>query len=69
MVGVFGFVVVVVGGMTTVLCRESKATHCAGRLAPYKVPKAIAFAPALPRTASGKLVRSRLAVDGSGATP
>ena len=43
---------------------EELRAHCAARLAAYKVPKAIAFAPALPRTASGKLVRSRLSVDG-----
>ncbi|MFN8204624.1 MAG: AMP-binding protein [Solirubrobacteraceae bacterium] len=34
--------------------------HAAARLAPYKVPKAIAFAGALPRTASGKLLRRAL---------
>jgi O-succinylbenzoic acid--CoA ligase len=34
--------------------------HCAARLAPFKVPKAIRFADALPRTRSGKLVRSAL---------
>jgi O-succinylbenzoic acid--CoA ligase len=34
--------------------------HCAARLAPFKVPKAIRFADALPRTRSGKLVRSSL---------
>ena len=33
---------------------------CAARLAPFKVPKAIRFADALPRTRSGKLVRDRL---------
>jgi O-succinylbenzoic acid--CoA ligase len=37
--------------------------HCARSLAAFKVPKAIAFAARLPRTASGKLVRGRLAVD------
>jgi o-succinylbenzoate---CoA ligase len=37
--------------------------HCGRRLAPFKVPKAIAFADELPRTASGKLQRGRLAVD------
>jgi O-succinylbenzoic acid--CoA ligase len=34
--------------------------HCAARLASYKVPKAIRFADTLPRTRSGKLVRSAL---------
>jgi o-succinylbenzoate---CoA ligase len=34
--------------------------YCADRLASFKVPKAIRFADALPRTRSGKLVRSRL---------
>jgi O-succinylbenzoic acid--CoA ligase len=33
---------------------------CAERLAPFKVPKRVAFAPVLPRTASGKLLRQRL---------
>jgi O-succinylbenzoic acid--CoA ligase len=36
--------------------------HCAARLPAFKVPKAIAVAGALPRTASGKLRRSELAV-------
>lgn len=34
--------------------------HAAARLAPYKVPKAIAFAAELPRTGSGKLLRRAL---------
>jgi O-succinylbenzoic acid--CoA ligase len=34
--------------------------YCAARLAPFKVPKAIRFADALPRTRSGKLMRDRL---------
>jgi O-succinylbenzoic acid--CoA ligase len=34
--------------------------HAAARLAPYKVPKAVAFADELPRTPSGKLLRGRL---------
>jgi O-succinylbenzoic acid--CoA ligase len=39
---------------------EALRAHCAARLAPYKVPKAIAFADALPRTRSGKLLRRAL---------
>jgi o-succinylbenzoate---CoA ligase len=35
-------------------------THCAAHLARFKVPKAIAFAQRLPRTASGKLQRREL---------
>jgi len=35
--------------------------HVRERLAAYKVPKAIAFADALPRTPSGKLRRAELA--------
>jgi o-succinylbenzoate---CoA ligase len=42
--------------------------HCAGRLASYKVPKSIIFTTVLPRTASGKLQRSALAVDGGQVT-
>ncbi len=34
--------------------------HCRAHLAGYKVPKIIEFAAALPRTASGKLRRSKL---------
>jgi len=33
---------------------------CGARLAPYKVPKAVTFAPRLPRSASGKLLRREL---------
>ena len=39
---------------------RSCAPHCAARLASFKVPKAIRFADALPRTRSGKLERGRL---------
>jgi O-succinylbenzoic acid--CoA ligase len=35
-------------------------SHVRARLAPFKVPKAVMFAPALPRTASGKLLRREL---------
>jgi O-succinylbenzoic acid--CoA ligase len=34
--------------------------HCRARLAPFKVPKAVAFVESLPRTRSGKLIRSKL---------
>lgn len=34
--------------------------HCRGGLAAYKIPKTIEFVAALPRTASGKIQRSRL---------
>ncbi len=40
--------------------QDELRAFCAGRLAPYKVPKAISFAPRLPRTASGKLLRREL---------
>jgi len=39
---------------------EALRRHCAARLAAFKVPKAVAFAPALPRTASGKVARAAL---------
>jgi O-succinylbenzoic acid--CoA ligase len=39
---------------------EELRSFCAQRMAPFKVPKLIAFASALPRTASGKLLRRRL---------
>ena len=39
---------------------EDLRAHCAARLASFKVPKAIRFADALPRTRSGKLERGRL---------
>jgi long-chain acyl-CoA synthetase len=31
--------------------------HCRGRLAAYKCPRSIEFAPSLPRTPTGKLLR------------
>ena len=34
--------------------------HCRARLAPYKIPRLIAFVDALPRTASGKVRRVQL---------
>jgi acyl-coenzyme A synthetase/AMP-(fatty) acid ligase len=36
-------------------------SHCRARLAAYKIPKVVEFASGLPRTASGKLQRFRLA--------
>jgi O-succinylbenzoic acid--CoA ligase len=48
---------------------EAQRAHCAERLGGFKVPKAIAFTESLPRTASGKLQRARLAVDGRDAKP
>jgi O-succinylbenzoic acid--CoA ligase len=39
---------------------EELRDHCARRLARFKVPKEIAFAEELPRTASGKLLRREL---------
>jgi O-succinylbenzoic acid--CoA ligase len=40
--------------------REALREWCSGRLAPFKVPKAVEFVPLLPRTESGKLLRRRL---------
>jgi acyl-coenzyme A synthetase/AMP-(fatty) acid ligase len=39
---------------------EELRRHCAARLAAFKVPKEIVFAPQLPRTPSGKLLRRAL---------
>jgi O-succinylbenzoic acid--CoA ligase len=39
---------------------EELQAHCAQRLARFKVPKAVSFAPHLPRTPSGKLLRREL---------
>jgi O-succinylbenzoic acid--CoA ligase len=39
---------------------EELREFCAGRVAGFKVPKAFEFAPELPRTASGKLLRRQL---------
>ncbi len=39
---------------------EELRTHCAARMAAFKVPKELAFAAALPRTRSGKLLRRAL---------
>ena len=39
---------------------EELRRFCAGRLAGFKVPKAVGFADRLPRTPSGKLLRRQL---------
>jgi acyl-coenzyme A synthetase/AMP-(fatty) acid ligase len=39
---------------------EELRAHVASQLARFKVPKEITFAPKLPRTASGKLLRREL---------
>ena len=39
---------------------EELRAHCAARLAAFKVPKAVEFTDALPRTQSGKLLRRQL---------
>jgi o-succinylbenzoate---CoA ligase len=39
---------------------EELRGFCAERLAPFKVPKVVSFAPELPRTVSGKLLRRQL---------
>jgi O-succinylbenzoic acid--CoA ligase len=51
--------------VATVVARQDVSedelrAHCAARLAPFKVPKAIRFADGLPRTRSGKLIRGEL---------
>ena len=43
-----------------VLDADELRAFCAARLARFKVPKAVAFAPRLPRTESGKLLRREL---------
>jgi O-succinylbenzoic acid--CoA ligase len=48
---------------------DALRAHCAERLDAFKVPKAIAFAESLPRTASGKLQRAGLPVDARNAKP
>ena len=39
---------------------DTLRAYCASRIAHYKVPKTVEFAAALPRTASGKLLRREL---------
>jgi fatty-acyl-CoA synthase len=42
------------------LTAEEVLAFCDGRLARYKIPKAVVFAPALPRNAMGKVVKAEL---------
>lgn len=42
------------------LTPEDVLAHCAGRLARYKIPKAVRFVEALPRNVMGKVVKSEL---------
>jgi O-succinylbenzoic acid--CoA ligase len=44
----------------TEISTQELLDHCSGRLAAFKVPKAIEFADELPRNAAGKLMRSKL---------
>jgi long-chain acyl-CoA synthetase len=39
---------------------ESILSHCVRNMAPFKVPQAIEFLPALPRNSQGKVLRARL---------
>jgi O-succinylbenzoic acid--CoA ligase len=50
--------IVLNGGAETT--EEELRSHCAGSLAPYKVPKRVDFVSSLPRTSSGKLLRGEL---------
>ncbi|HUZ32051.1 MAG TPA: fatty acyl-CoA synthetase [Xanthobacteraceae bacterium] len=51
-------VVVVKAGQT--LSKEAVHSHCAAHLAPFKAPKDIVFAEALPKNPSGKLLKREL---------
>jgi len=55
--GVCALIVLNGGAETT---EEELRGHCAGSLAPYKVPKRVDFVSSLPRTPSGKLLRGEL---------
>ncbi|MGW7567581.1 acyl-CoA synthetase [Streptomyces tendae] len=55
--GEVGHAVVVLAGGARADASEILA-HLRGRLAKYKIPKSVVFAPGLPRTASGKIVKT-----------
>jgi acyl-CoA synthetase (AMP-forming)/AMP-acid ligase II len=51
---------VVVLAPTSSLTPDALRAHCAERLADYKVPRRIVFAPELPRNATGKILKDKL---------
>jgi acyl-CoA synthetase (AMP-forming)/AMP-acid ligase II len=51
---------VVVLAPTPSLTPDALRAHCAERLADYKVPRRIVFAPELPRNATGKILKDKL---------
>ncbi|WP_433266084.1 AMP-binding protein [Actinosynnema sp. CS-041913] len=52
--------VVIVLGEGASLSADAVKDHCAARLAKFKVPTVVEFAPALPHSPTGKLARARL---------
>ncbi|XVV03452.1 AMP-binding protein [Actinosynnema sp. CA-248983] len=52
--------VVVVAADGATLTEEAVKEHCAARLAKFKVPTVVEFAPTLPHSPTGKLARARL---------
>ncbi len=51
---------IVVAREGTEVSTQELLDHCSGRLARYKIPKSVRFTDALPRNASGKLLKTRL---------
>ena len=43
--------------------------HCKGKLAPFKMPKGVAFADTIPRNPSGKILKRLLREDYPGPAP
>jgi fatty-acyl-CoA synthase len=54
-------VIVVKPGET--LDEETVITHCLANLAKFKIPKSVVFVDALPRTATGKVLKRQLRAD------